>query len=363
MVKMTDIYVDLTGLVDRKCTGIERYAKIFYESLVKKYPKKHIVFLTLGKNNDPKALSLGKNYGRIITEYFYLPLFLFCKKPELVMFPIFPPAGLCWLVKNKKTNIIPFIFDVVPWQFKHTMSLKAKLLLIPRFNACLKYAKHVITISKTEKDSLRKYTNADIDVIYPSVSDAVINKSSDIIEKLNLEKRKYLLTVSTIESRKNYEYLLDVLSIINLKKYNLTLVVVGRSGWGKRLRPIEQDKLPYITTGYISDTDLSVLYQNAMFYLTLPVHEGFGYTPVEALLNNTPVIVSDIPIFHEILQNGVFFIPLKNVDMASKFLEKIICLKYGIADYKRHYEKYHEKNAVNLIPDNFLEGVCNECSE
>jgi glycosyltransferase involved in cell wall biosynthesis len=302
MPSMANVYVDLTGLVGRKSTGVERYAKTFYVSLVKKYQYKHIVFLTLGKSNDRDSLSLGNNYGRIITEYIYLPLFLFLKKPELVIFPIFPPAKICWLIKSKKTKIIPFIHDVVPWQFKYTMSLKALLLLIPRFNACLKYARNIITVSRTEKDALGKYTKADINVIYPSVSDTVVNKSSDIIKRLGLKKSEYLLTVSTIEPRKNYEYLLNVLSKINLRKYNLTLVVVGRSGWGKRLELKEQDKFPCIMTGHISDTDLSVLYQNAMFYLTLPVHEGFGYTPVEALLNNTPVVVSDIPIFHEILK-------------------------------------------------------------
>jgi hypothetical protein len=58
-----------------------------------------------------------------------------------------------------------------------------------------------------------------------------------------------------------------------------------------------------------------------------------------------------------------FFLPLNNIDMASKALEKIICLNCSAVDYKRFYEKYQERNAADLIPDKFLEGLCNECFE
>jgi glycosyltransferase involved in cell wall biosynthesis len=240
------------------------------------------------------------------------------------------------------------------------MSLKARLILIPRFNACLNYAKTIITISETEKKALQTYTNAEIMVIYPSISDAVVGKTSDIIEKLELKKKRYLLTVSTIEPRKNFGYLLTVLSKINLAKYDLTLVVVGRSGWGKQL-PSTEKNVSCKTTGYVSDYDLSALYQNALFYLSLSVHEGFGYTPVEALLNNTQVCVSDIPIFHEILKDGACFIPLNDVGDASKKLEELFNVSYGAVDYMMYYKKYKEENTINLIPDNFFEGVCDGC--
>jgi glycosyltransferase involved in cell wall biosynthesis len=355
-----DVYIDLTGTVGRKRTGIERYAENLYEVLKKKYIGINIVYLTLNKSNLSNSYVLGKNFGRIITEYIYLPFFIFRKKPKVVIFPVFPPSILCWFMKSKNTNIIPVIFDIVPWKYKYKMSFWGKVLLIPRLNACLKYAKEIITISKTERKSLRKYTNANIIVIYPSISDSVLNKNTNIIKKLKIKNKKYLLTVSTIEPRKNFLYLIRTLLLVQLEKYGLKIVIVGRSGWGKDvdvLKSINCNNSSVVMTGYVSDDDLSVLYQRALLYLTLPIHEGFGFTPVESLLNNTPVIVSDIPIFHEILSVGANFVTLSDADLAAKEIEKIIfesCAGNDKIDYKEYYSRFRKENSDNLIIDDFL---------
>ncbi len=38
------------------------------------------------------------------------------------------------------------------------------------------------------------------------------------------------------------------------------------------------------------------------------IDEGFGIPPIEAMASNTPVIVSDIPVFHEVLTNGALYV-------------------------------------------------------
>jgi glycosyltransferase involved in cell wall biosynthesis len=358
---MADVYVDLTGLVDRKCTGIERYAKMLYDGLKKKFINKNIFYLTLNDDNSSNAYILGKNLGRLITEYIYLPFFIFIKKPGVIIFPVFPPSRLCWVLKSKETEIIPVIHDVVPWKYEYTMSFLARCLLIPRFNTCLKRAKRIITVSKTECKSLKEYSNAEIIVIYPSILDSVLNKKSDIIERLGLKSEKFLLTVSTIEPRKNFAYLLKVLALIGLKKYDLSIVIVGRIGWGKDasiLKKSINNNLDVVMTGYISNDDLSVLYQRSLLYITLPIHEGFGFTPVEALLNNTPVIVSDIPIFHEILNIGAHFVTVSDINSTVREIEKIISDANNEKidkEYKKYYSIFKEEEIDKLIPDNLFD--------
>jgi hypothetical protein len=92
----------------------------------------------------------------------------------------------------------------------------------------------------------------------------------------------------------------------------------------------------------------------------LPIHEGFGRTPIEALLNNTSVIVSDIPIFHEILNIGAHFVTLSDINSAAREIEKIISdtnnTKINI-EYKKYYNIFKEENVDKLIHDNFLDNI------
>ena len=103
------------------------------------------------------------------------------------------------------------------------------------------------------------------------------------------------LAVGSLEPRKNYEQLLDAFeSYWEQSRKRRRLVIAGGSGWKSeslraRIRTMERNgMISYL--GYVEDTRLWELYQNA-FGLVFPSHyEGFGLPIVEAMSQACPVI-------------------------------------------------------------------------
>lgn len=110
---------------------------------------------------------------------------------------------------------------------------------------------------------------------------------------LNLQ-RPYLLTVGTLEPRKNLEFMVSVFE--NLKEFDGDLVIAGMRGW--KYEPILQrmrasSRAPRIRyLEYVPDEDLPALYSGAELFLSTSFYEGFGFPPLEAMACGTPVVSS-----------------------------------------------------------------------
>lgn len=146
------------------------------------------------------------------------------------------------------------------------------------------------------------------------------------IENINFDINKefeFLLTVSTIEPRKNYFLLLEVFEQLKATTHpNLKIIIVGSLGW--EYTSILQAFIPLAMRGdlfYLSDVpiyELRVLYQCASATICPSLGEGFGYPGVEAMRCGGIVIASDIPVHREIYDNAsVYFDPYNVKDAAS----------------------------------------------
>ncbi len=106
--------------------------------------------------------------------------------------------------------------------------------------------------------------------------------------------RDYLLSVGTIEPRKNYPFLVDVFE--RLEDLDADLVIAGRLGW--KWQPIfhriessrRRDRIRHLVLG--NDTELAALYTGARLFVWTTLYEGFGFPPLEAMACHVPVIVS-----------------------------------------------------------------------
>ncbi len=58
-------------------------------------------------------------------------------------------------------------------------------------------------------------------------------------------------------------------------------------------------------TGYLSDEHRNYLYRNADLFVSPSLHEGFGMTPVEAALFETPVLTTRETSIPEVTRNMV----------------------------------------------------------
>jgi glycosyltransferase involved in cell wall biosynthesis len=98
----------------------------------------------------------------------------------------------------------------------------------------------------------------------------------------------YLLSVSTLEPRKN---LPRVLAAYSQADPGLPLVVVGPLGWGPSLTPSAGVKL----AGPASPAVLAALYAAARCLVYVPLVEGWGLPAVEAMAAGAPVVASPMP--------------------------------------------------------------------
>ena len=102
----------------------------------------------------------------------------------------------------------------------------------------------------------------------------------------------YLLTVGTVEPRKNLRRLLEAYARArHALPEPWPLVVIGPRGWGEAVEPVPG----VVVAGPVDDAVLAALYAGARCLAYVPLLEGFGLPPVEAMAAAVPVVASPMP--------------------------------------------------------------------
>jgi glycosyltransferase involved in cell wall biosynthesis len=105
----------------------------------------------------------------------------------------------------------------------------------------------------------------------------------------------YVLTVATLERRKNLETLLAAMPLVRKRRPELRLAVAGGTGW----QAPNLDAEGVLPLGYVDDNELAALYRGAELFAYPSRFEGFGIPIVEAMACGTPVVASVHPSMDE----------------------------------------------------------------
>jgi glycosyltransferase involved in cell wall biosynthesis len=117
---------------------------------------------------------------------------------------------------------------------------------------------------------------------------------------------RYLLAVSTLEPRKNLRRLVSAYRVARPQLPEpIPLVVAGPLGWGDSGLGADEAE-GVLTVGRVEGGALSALYAGASAFVYVPLVEGFGLPPIEAMAAGVPVVVSaSVPSVSESPIDGV----------------------------------------------------------
>jgi glycosyltransferase involved in cell wall biosynthesis len=202
-------------------------------------------------------------------------------------------------------------------------------------------AKKIITVSDfTKKDIISQFKVDEnkIEVTYEGVAnlakgrDSLFSSSLNPIEIRDRYKLRgdFLLYVGNAYPHKNLEALLDYFALLREKDEKLRLVLVGKidyfyqrlQNYAKSLNLWQNENVysPVIFTGFVSDLQLEILYQEAGVYIFPSLYEGFGLPPLEAMAKGCPVLSSDRASLPEVLGDAPLYFNPEDVD---DFLNKV----------------------------------------
>jgi glycosyltransferase involved in cell wall biosynthesis len=128
-----------------------------------------------------------------------------------------------------------------------------------------------------------------------------------------------VLTVGSIFNRRHVDHLIRAFARIASRVPDARLVIVGENrtyphqdldALIRELRVTDRVEL----RSYVSDEELLALYGQARAFAFLSTYEGFGLTPVEAIISGVPAVVYDSEVARETLSGLAHFVPPGNLD-------------------------------------------------
>jgi glycosyltransferase involved in cell wall biosynthesis len=295
------IGVDCTLFHHERYTGVENYTLHLVRSLLKIDPANHYTFFfrkeipkaLVTSNPLPFAALVSPSSNRVITDQIWLPWAVKKARIDLLHCPAYPSPLLVRL------PTVLTIHDAVLWRYPETISKGARLYYRPLFPQAIRKAKRIIADSLSTKNDLIKrfpYAKDKVKVIHLSGDPHLFrdHKASGIPSNPNLKAKRYILTVGSIEPRKNLGGLLRAFELAapNMDK-DIYMIIVGRKAWQKDVGIPQAIKNRVIFTGYIpSNQALAEIYRNALLFVLPSFYEGFGLPVLEAMWAGIPVLCS-----------------------------------------------------------------------
>lgn len=357
------ICVDLTSLADN-FSGIERFALSITKELLR--GEKHH-WILLFKNSIHKEFEkvqaekiVLKGNNKLVFNQIILPLNLLKIKADRYFFPAFP-APFFFFNKDAFNTIHDLSCWDCPGSNKRYMIWYFKLMY---WKASL-FNKKIVTVSEFSKNricSILHVKPQNIVVVYNGVSKQFNSEKIDdsrkkqVVDKYSLPS-SYILSLSTLEPRKNLRLLLDACAELYEEGVVDDIVLAGRKGWKMNdfLSGYQEEFLSHVYfTGFVDDEDLPAIYKMAKLFVFPSQYEGFGIPPLEAMACGTRVVSSDAASMPEVLGNAAVYFKSKNLPALKIVLKNELNLVEGNSTFAesgiQQAKKFNWNNeAVKLI--------------
>lgn len=252
----------------------------------------------------------------------------------------------------KNTKLVVRYHDAVPLLTPH-LTMDSARSQVAHFNALCSNASHaefVCTSKAVQNDLVHVFPQIlpRSHVIHNMIADEFYQDTQPIQKVVDFEILKqilnsyshklpdnlsgnfaYILSVSTIEPRKNQIRLIKAWESVRLRStIPLKLVFVGELGWQvenivSAMQPwLEQGDLIHLRN--IPIEYLRLLYQGARCIVCPSVKEGFDYSGVEGMACGGVVVASDIAVHREIYGDAAWYFDPYAFQDQAQIIEKIL---------------------------------------
>ncbi len=205
-------------------------------------------------------------------------------------------------------------------------------LLNQKLMESIRKAYRIITVSEFSKREIQTLLGVDssrIAIVTPAVNHPSTLPSNDkvlmIREKYQLPE-SYILSLCTIEPRKNLERLFKAFSALpdDLQR-QFPLIHIGVSGWKSHGLDDLIEQLPNVRKlGYVMDEDLAAILSGATIMAYPTLYEGFGMPVLEAMALGVPVLTSEGGATEEVAGDAACLVNPHSLESIHSGLLKLI---------------------------------------
>ena len=330
------IFID-TRAVAGQPTGIGQYVKRLVLAL-SKIDLQNNYYLLGGKIEGlPKNFTQKKLMGKRLGLYNRVWQKISFPKIESLFKTSFDIAHFTnyQILPNKSKKIVSTIYDISFIRYPEYGDNKMIDQIRKSAEYAVRHSDVILTISEFSKREIIDYYKISPDrvkPIYLAADDlyfsAVTGEEIEVARSKYKTGNKYILSIGTLEPRKNLTNLIK--AFIKIRDENLNLVLVGKKDWQKELLEKEVLGLPDIMrdrirfTGYLPDKDLKLILGGAQLFVFPSYYEGLGLPVVEAMAASVPVACSSASSLPEVGDGAVVYFDPKNIDEIKSTIEKIL---------------------------------------
>lgn len=233
----------------------------------------------------------------------------------------------------RNTLLTATVHDMTCWlipEFHSPANVRADAYFSERV---LKNADGLIAVSEnSRRDAIQVLgiPESRIVVIYPGIAshffDLPVSDVERVRTKLNLT-RPYVLSVGTIEPRKNTDRLLAAwMSLHKDLREQFDLVFAGPIGWASdatRAALVQgRDGVRYL--GYVDEADLPGLTAGAAVLAYPSLYEGFGFPVAQAMASGVAVVTSNLSSLPEVAGDAAEYADPSSIESISAALKKVL---------------------------------------
>jgi glycosyltransferase involved in cell wall biosynthesis len=335
------LYIDVNPFLQRRLTGVGRYVARLVESLARLVPLRLVTtlqFQAARALNLRTDLTCGQEIAVDPTTVPELSGDIADWTREILNFPKQPHddelaarcTGMYTFLRHPVRHFrreLGILYDftplIVPWTHLPEMCQNfAKFTT----EGCKLFEKAVAISEATKADArwLSQMREDDIVVAYPGPSQCAPEHAyPEPVSRRN----NVILTVSTLEPRKNPLFLVDWFLNTDVLPSGTELWWAGPKGWFCDLAELRKNRKQHRRIrflGMVSDAQLCKLYRQATFTVYASLYEGFGYPVLDSLLHGVPVLCSFNSSLQEFAGPGVhYFSPYRRATLDQAYREML----------------------------------------